>query len=272
MYPNVLSLDAPIVAVVWLYVFAKVWSVNYVEPLLPWVLGLFVWLVYAVDRLLDGVLDKERDFPLRHQFHQRHKTKFIICIIIVSIITLVLSLNALQWSIVQSAFVPLGATVAFFALSFTNVASSRVSYSKNLLAGYAFAFGIGAGLVGLLGLSSPLNVLKLFSPEMLAFGLLCVINITAVDLWVKGSEELGTEEDEWALTLPLFALAVFCFLFMQFIKKDLSDPFYSAILVATGMMYVINRVRHRYTSDALRVAADVVLLVSAAFFFLRIEG
>lgn len=272
MYPNVLSLDAPIVAVVWLFVFAKVWSVNYVEPLLPWVLGLFVWLVYAVDRLLDGVLDKQRDFPLRHQFHQRHKKIFIACIILVSIITLVLSLNALQWSIVQSAFVPLAATVGFFILSFSSASATRVSYSKNLLAGYAFAFGIGAGLVGLLGLSYPVNVLKLFSPEMLAFGLLCVINITAVDLWVKGSDELGTEEDEWALTLPLFTLAFFCFLFMQFVKKDLSDPFYSSILVATGLMYVVNRVRHRYTSDALRVAADLILLVAAIFYFLRIDA
>lgn len=271
MYPNVLSLDAPVVAVAWLYVFAKVWNVNYVEPLLPWVLGLFVWLVYAVDRLLDSSYGKAHYFPLRHQFLLQHKKYFIIGIGVVSVLTVVLALVHLQSSILQTALLPLAATVGYFILSTSPSASSKVSYSKNLLVGYAFSFGIGSGLIGLVGLAYPLNFLKLFSPEMLAFGLLCVISLTAIDLWVKGSDELGTEEDEWALTLPLFTLAAFCFLFMQFIEHNLSDPFYSSILVASGLMYVINRTRHRFSSDALRVAVDVVLLLAALFYFLLVD-
>ena len=34
MYANVFSFDAPIIAVVWLYVFSWIWDVNYVEPFL----------------------------------------------------------------------------------------------------------------------------------------------------------------------------------------------------------------------------------------------
>jgi hypothetical protein len=60
----------------------------------------------------------------------------------------------------------------------------------------------------------------MFSPDMLAFGLLCVINITAVDLWVKGSNELNAEEDEMALNLPLVVLGFFCLLFMKFVSDN----------------------------------------------------
>lgn len=268
MYPNVLSLDAPIIAVVWLYVFAKTWDVNYIEPLLPVVLGLFVWIVYATDRLLDCKLKPHSSFPLRHQFHKAHTSNFVMAIIIASIATIIIALNVLQWSIVQAAMLPLAATLGFFALSFFGSSHQRVSYSKNFLAGYAFAWGIGAGLVGLLGLPMLSNWVRLLSAEMLVFGLLCMINITAVDLWVKGSNELDEEADEWALTMPLMVLAFFCVLLMRTIHKEQTDPFYISILIAAALMYVVNRMRHRFSSDFLRMSADVILLIAAAFYFL----
>ena len=50
---NVLSLDAPMVAVAWALVFAK--SASVVLPGAEVAaLGLVVWLIYTVDRLLDG--------------------------------------------------------------------------------------------------------------------------------------------------------------------------------------------------------------------------
>lgn len=268
MYPNVLSLDAPIVAIVWLYVFAKTWDVNYVEPLLPVVLGLFVWIVYATDRLLDCKLKPDTSFPLRHQFHQNHARKFIIAIVVASIVTIVLSLNFLQWSIVQAAMLPLAATVGFFILSFFTSSQQRVSYLKNLLAGYAFAWGIGAGLVGLLGLSLISNWMRLMSAEMMVFGLLCMINITAVDLWIKGSDELDEEADEWVLTMPLMALAFFSILLMRASDKEQTAPFYISILIAAALMYVVNRMRRQLSANLLRMSADLILLVAALFYFL----
>lgn len=268
MYPNVLSLDAPLVAVVWLYVLAKAWDVNYIEPLLPVVLGLFVWIVYATDRLLDCKLKPHSSFPLRHQFHQAHAKKFLIVIVIASIVTVTIALLQLQWSIVQAAMLPLAATGGFFVLSFFSTNEQRVSYSKNLLAGYAFAWGIGAGLVGLLGLPMLSNWIRLLSAEMLVFGLLCMINITAVDLWIKGSDELDEEADEWALTMPLMILAFFSVLLMRSIHKEHTQSFYVSILIAAALMYVVNRMRHRFSTNFLRMSADLILLVAALFYFL----
>ena len=134
------------------------------------------------------------------------------------------------------------------------------------MAGFAFAWGVGAGLVGL---DLSMNIFaKLLSREMLCFGLLCVINITAVDLWVKGSSELDADLDEWALTLALLVLGLFCMLFMGLKVHRMDDPFYVAILIATALMYVLNRSRARMSADFLRIAADLVLLVSAASYWL----
>lgn len=268
MYPNVLSLDAPLVAIVWMYVFAWMWNVNYVEPLLPIALGLVVWMVYAVDRLLDLKIQHDRDFPLRHIIHQRHAKPIAIGIGIASLAITVLALYSLQWSIVQTALLPLFATGLFFSLSLFSPKQKRVSYSKNLLAGYAFAWGVGAGLVGLMGLPQPLNFMKLCAPEMLIFGLLCVINITAVDLWVDGSEELDDEAEEWALTMPLMALALFSVLMMRRVGHDHHHPFYVSMLTAAALMYVVNRIRHQCSAAFLRMIADLILLVAAAFFFM----
>jgi hypothetical protein len=268
LYPNVLIIDAPIIAVVWLYVFAWTWDVSYVEPVLPVVLGLVVWMVYALDRVLDGKLGQAASSSLRHQFHTYYGKQFITAIIVAAIITIVIALNVLQWSIVQTAMLPLAATAGFFALSFFAPSRQRVSYSKNMLAGYAFAWGVGSGLVGLFGMPQPLNWFKLFAPEMLVFGLLCVISITAIDLWVEGSDELDDEGNEWALTMPLMLVAFFSVLMMRMSHQEKSQPFYISILIAAALMYIVNRARHRFSTDALRVAADVILLVAALFFFL----
>jgi hypothetical protein len=267
MWQNVLSLDAPVVAVTWLFIFAREWNVSYVEPLLPWVLGLVVWVVYAADRLLDCHMNGDEAGTLRHEFHRTHKKKFIIAICVATLTIAVLSLFVLQMAIIINALLPLAATAGFFMLSIFSPSQQRVSYSKNLLAGYAFAWGVGAGLTGLLNLAQPFALAKMFSADMLAFGLLCVINITAVDLWVKGSNELNAEEDEMALNLPLVLLGFFCLLFMKFISDNPLDPFFLCILIATALMYVINRMRAQFSTNFLRVSVDAILLITAAFYF-----
>jgi predicted PurR-regulated permease PerM len=95
-----------------------------------------------------------------------------------------------------------------------------------------------------------------------------VINITAVDLWVKGSDELDEEADEWALTMPLMVLAFFSVLMMRTAHKDQTSPFYVSILVAAALMYVVNRMRRHLSADFLRMSSDLILLIAALFFFL----
>lgn len=72
LWPNVLSLDAPLVAVAWLWMFAKLWKVRYQDPAVYWVLAGVVWVVYVVDRWRDARTKDEVELSERHEFHRRH--------------------------------------------------------------------------------------------------------------------------------------------------------------------------------------------------------
>jgi hypothetical protein len=45
-----------------------------------------------------------------------------------------------------------------------------------------------------------------------------------------------------------------------------SRPFFYAILCGAGLLYVLNRVRSSFSMDALRVLADVALLIPVLVF------
>src|ERR1700704_1719121 len=68
LWPNLLSLDAPVVAVLWQILFARCFQVP-VDALAALLLLLTVWLIYAADRILDARRD-ECHSP-RHEFYRR---------------------------------------------------------------------------------------------------------------------------------------------------------------------------------------------------------
>ncbi|MGB1130716.1 MAG: hypothetical protein ACPG4K_11750, partial [Haloferula sp.] len=92
LWPNLLSLDAPLVAVAWLFMFAQAWQVNYMNWQSYLALGLGVWVVYVLDKLLDRKI-RAVDDPLigsRHEFHARHRKWFVGGVIIALIAILVI--------------------------------------------------------------------------------------------------------------------------------------------------------------------------------------
>ena len=152
LYPNLLSLDAPLVAVAWLYIFAKTWRVDY----LPWAayisLGLVVWVIYVTDRLLDASMrgGTSEKLEARHEFHRKHQRVFRRVAVIAGVVALSLVITHLPLNIYGFAF---GAkawmghayvggilVAAFFILSiFTSHGPHEIPYAKNVLAGISFA-------------------------------------------------------------------------------------------------------------------------------------
>lgn len=72
-YWHLLSLDAPTVAIVWAWSFARATQVHASAVSLA-VLGIGTWLIYVGDRLLDGRPGSPRyELRERHVFHARHR-------------------------------------------------------------------------------------------------------------------------------------------------------------------------------------------------------
>jgi hypothetical protein len=74
--PNLLSLDAPLIAVLWLHLFAIALHVR-ISPPVTLVLALVVWLIYVADRLMDGLrAEPWAVLSARHQFYRAHRGVF----------------------------------------------------------------------------------------------------------------------------------------------------------------------------------------------------
>jgi hypothetical protein len=78
IWPSLLSLDAPVVAVLWLALFSEALRVR-VPAAETGVLAMAVWLIYVADRILDSFREGERVPPApRHQFYREHRAAFAL--------------------------------------------------------------------------------------------------------------------------------------------------------------------------------------------------
>lgn len=270
LYPNLLSLDAPLVAVAWLHIFAKTWRLGY----LPWqataILALAVWVVYVADRLLDASLlgGVPAALKARHRFHRDHQRAFGIGVVIALLAVLVLVLTTMPMTIYKHLLLGGVLLAGFFGLSMLSSQDlSEVPHAKNVLAGVTFAFGT-AMMAHIYRWEYALFEM-FFSREFVCFGVLCILNISAIDLWEHASRSADLEvsaSDELSLTLPLTLLGGVALLYALTSDQMSTRPFFYAILTGSALLYILNRTRSRFPLEGLRVLADVALLVPVLVF------
>jgi len=270
LLPNLLSLDAPLVAVVWLYLFAKTWGVRFHPGHGYVVLALVVWVMYVGDRVLDSALlgDSAR-CQARHRFHRKHLRKFLWGAGIAALAALAMVLWKIPMAIFNYVIVEAFLVAGFFAMAvFSAPETDEIPYVKNILAGAAFAFGT-AMVAHVYMYDRGIRDL-LFSPEFACFALLCMLDISAIDLWEHANHTPDPEvkaADELALTLPLTLLGTAALVFALKAEDHGSRPFFYAILTGAALLHILNRTRARFSMESLRVLADVALVAPALVFF-----
>jgi len=276
LLPNLLSLDAPLVAVAWLHVFSKTWRLY-----LPWAvyvsLALAVWVIYVADRLLDVSMLESNPSRLepRHRFHRDHRKVFRFALAAAALTTVAMVVTMMPVAIFKYLLIGGVLVAGFFGLSMISTQDSQdVSHTKNVIAGITFAYGT-AVMAHLYRYEFGIDAM-LFSGEFICFAVLCILNISAIDLWEHAARSQDVEvkaSHELALTLPLMLLG-FAALGFALADNDImakpgdfsTRPFFHAILTGVGLLYVLNRVRSRFSMDALRVLADVALLIPVLVF------
>ncbi|MES2439437.1 MAG: hypothetical protein V4584_10235 [Verrucomicrobiota bacterium] len=264
LIPNLLSLDAPLVAVAWLYIFAKTWRADY----LPWTayfsLGLVVWVIYVTDRLLDSSIRNGMSEKLeaRHDFHRKHQVMFRILAVLAGIGAMVMVIGGMPVRIYENSLMGGILVVGFFALSiFSTNGPNEIPYAKNILAGLSFGFGTALIAFVYTGFDWWEFIL---SRELISFSVLCFLNISAIDLWEHANRSSDPEmkaTDELALTLPLTLLGGASLVFASQDHELTTRPFFYAVLTGAALLHILNRTRSRFSMDALRVLADVALLI-----------
>lgn len=241
LYPNLLALDAPIVAVVWQVFLARAFNVPL--PLAAQT-GLFsaVWLVYLVDRLLDA-RRLAADAADRHRFAARHARR------LTALAVLVFAVGATSASLLPVQYLLVGLAVVVAVATYLGAVHFMppgwVKHgAKELLVGVVFALGVGVPLY----VSSPPDR---WWAAVLAFGLLCWWNCRLIDRW----EVQPSAGRTVGRLIGLAAVAV----------SALSlGPVLIATTATAGLLLAVDLTVPRIGVRLARVLADAVLLTPLA--------
>jgi hypothetical protein len=266
---NVLSLDAPMVAVAWALVFAKSAGVALPGAEVA-ALGLVVWLIYTVDRLLDGRWAAREDAgafgsPLRqrHYFHRIY-ARAIACVAMgVAAFTAVLVLTQIGGQVLKLA-VPVGLVLVLY-MAWVHLGRGRIlaQMSKELAVGGVFAAGVALPAWSRLG---PRRW-EFFVLAAL-FAAVCTLNCVAIEEWerVRGREQDRRRAGAAGFGSGRFAVALaVCATLMAPVVRlrgELS-AIGAAIAVSALLILFLDLIRERISADGLRVLVDVALLAPA---------
>jgi hypothetical protein len=141
IWPGLLSLDAPIISVMWLVLFSRALRVR-VPAAETAVLAMAVWLIYVADRILDSFRESER-VPLapRHQFYKEYRAAFVLpfCAILLLAAWMAwtkLDVRTLRGGVVLSAIV-----AAYFGVVHLSGSKAQRWFPKELAVAALFCAG-----------------------------------------------------------------------------------------------------------------------------------
>lgn len=214
----------------------------------PLALGLAVWMLYAADRIHDGMHGTAMEE--RHHFHLRHRFSFATGAAGAAFL-LFLLLFALPGHL-RLAWFLLAPPLAIYLAS---VHLLRLPHlPKEPLVAVFFSLAVCMPLVVSRGVTRELLILVLA-----AFGGLCWLNCIAIARW----EQALTITDSCTAWLGKHFLAGACFTLLLVVPL-LLYPATRGIAVAVALgaacLFLLDRMRHRLDRTQLRALADAALL------------
>ncbi len=248
LWPNLLSLDAPLIALLWQVLFVRCFH-SRPAPISSLLLAVSVWLIYAADHALDALLHASAAaLRPRHQFYRRHWRA------VAPVWTLALGLCGwVAWRSLPASEFDCGALLISGVAIYLGVAHAIpgvVSWPGSKEAAVAVLFGLGTALAAWPHISNGSDALA-----VALFSVLCWVNCTAIEDWESGRPARP------GAGLAAVAIALVAVLLLREHRPVLGG---AETASALGLMFV-DRLRGRLSADALRVLADAVLATPLLF-------
>jgi hypothetical protein len=141
IWPTLLSLDAPLVAILWQLLFAATLRTR-VAPAATAVMALAVWLIYVSDRILDSFqADENTQQPLRHRFYRAHRMAFLPPFLAILVFTCWLAFTQLDPRTLRAGIV-LGLAIGFYFVAVHALGRrAQECFPKELVVAILFAAG-----------------------------------------------------------------------------------------------------------------------------------
>ena len=201
---------------------------------------------YAADRLLD--VRSGAPATARHQFARSHRKAFTIVIIAAVVITAALiSPFVLLAETLPRGLASATGIVAYFYLIHRARGDAVHPLAKEAAVALLFALGVILPL--------PFGT-RLFAPWV-ASVVLVWLNTNAIDSWESGCRPSGT------VALGSLLAAVVCSVISR------SGEYGGALAASSMLTFGLHGLRHHFSRQALRVGADIVLVLPAWVILLR---
>jgi len=244
LWPNLLSLDAPIVALIWQLLFARSFHVR-----VPWpatlLLAACVWMIYVADRLLDSLTCQPH--TARHLFHRSHFSSFVLGLGLCILASLALLLTKVDAGVRAAGLPMTAAMAAYFALVHAAPAAWQKYWPKELAVAILFALGTCLPVYAEAPAAGPAML-----PSLALFANVCWMNAVAIDRWER------KQAPAWLVPLALTASGLALALSIS------GHPwlYCAAAFAAASLAWLIQR-RERISLDKRCVLADAVLAAPA---------
>lgn len=258
LYPQVMSLDAPAVAVAWQWLFAKAFHVA-ITPAELFVTAGCVWMIYAADHLLD--VRARAIYSARHRFVRRHPLTFVIAFTLVfaaaAVAAFDLSLAIWRGGLILSAGIALYLGVVHWGGDMV-----RRYWPKEFAIGAVFAAGSSIATW-----SHP-EAARQAWPAIALFAALCTLNCCAVDFWEWQANHVLLRYPHrltrWVArhflvaAMAIIVLGACLLLFAP-------HPVIFSLLLSAMLLMVVGAARNSLSPEAARLLADAVLLTPVLF-------
>jgi hypothetical protein len=252
LLPQRLSLETPVIAIAWQLLFARVFEISVGETTL-FLTGICVWIIYVTDHLLDsrrGLL-----YSSRHRFVARHARAFIAALTLSLVMAFGLSLrlpHRIYWGGIALSIV-----VGSYLFAIYRGQRIKRWLPKEVIV--ALLFAAGSAIV----IWTEPHYLPNTTAALVSFVGLCLLNCAAVDSWEWQSvierphpphgfvQWLGNHFA--AAGLLLVAISALWLRHLPLLA--------TAIIGSTMLLLLLERIRHHFRPESVRLLADAALLV-----------
>jgi hypothetical protein len=238
---NLLSLDAPLIALVWQDFLARCYP-TVLQLTGRGVLGLTVWAIYLADRLLDVRYPAAASESIRHQFYRTHRAFAQALFAIVVCVDLVATLLWLRPAVFDSGLLLSAGVVAYLA-AFPLTRWGASAWKKPIA---AVLFTAGTFLIAWTGAGHPVR--QLGWPAA-AFCALCLGNLLMIEHWMANIPLAWV----WLLLLCICLVGA------------RGSSWFTAIIFSAAGLCALAQWGRGISGDARCVLADALLLTPLLF-------
>jgi hypothetical protein len=257
MWPNLLSLDAPAVAVAWALLFARARGV-FLSAATVGALALAVWLIYLGDHVLDGWRTAEaEELRERHKFCAKHRSIVLALAAMACVAGVWLTRDGLNISQARAGLLMSGCVGFYLICVHAGGEAVERVLPKEIAVGLLFAAGTAL----------PIWSAGAFPRRALIswtlFGLLCALNCVAIEWW-EHRGHLASPILGWVgRRIGWIAGAIAVVAAGAHFLVGTSATVAGTIAAAAGLIFVLDCLRARLSAAALRVLVDAALVVPA---------